>query len=138
MRNAPLVLAALAMVGCASGTVRGHATSSKELSGPAMGVVAAPHGVATAARPGSAAPLSRGTLAAVNAYRETTEPAVLRPCKIQITSEMQRQLNGTNGTNGMNGRPLLKIKEISVPCTTRCPGERGQNPTRAIGPRPGN
>jgi hypothetical protein len=135
MRNALVVLAALAMVGCASGTGRGHATSARELSGPAMEVAAAPHGTSTATHPASAAPLSQGTIAAVNAYRGTTEPAVLHPCKIQITSEMQRQMNGTNG---MDGRPKMKIKEISVPCTTQCPGERSHNPTQAIGPRPGN
>jgi hypothetical protein len=133
MRKALLVLAALAMIGCASGTVRGHATTARGLSGPAMDVAAAPHGTTTAARPASATPLSRGTLAAVNAYRGTTEPAVLRPCKIQLTSEMQRQLNGTNGANGMDGRPHMKIREISVPCSTRCPGERSGNPTPAIG-----
>jgi hypothetical protein len=77
MRNALLVLAALAMVGCASGTVRGHATSARDHASPAMDGIAAPHGVNVATRPAAAAPLSRGTLAAINAYRGTSEPAVL-------------------------------------------------------------
>jgi len=135
MRNTLLVLAALAVVGCGHAAVQGHPMAANGASGPAIGVAAAPQGSSTAVHKASNAPLSHGTLAAVNSYRGTTEPAERKPCMIQLTSEMQRAMNGTDS---LGGRPHMRIKEISVPCSTRCPGERAYgSSTGQKGPRPG-
>jgi hypothetical protein len=133
MRNAMLVLAALAAIGCGQTAVRSHASSANGASGPAF-AVAAPHGAASGVRTAASTPQPRPATVAVNRYRGTTEPAKLRPCKIQLTSEMQVRMNGMDGRNK---GPKMKINEISVPCSSRCPGQRQSGPpTRQVGPHP--
>jgi hypothetical protein len=133
MRNAMLVLAALAVIGCGQTAVRSHASSANGASGAAFDAVA-PHGAANSVRTAASTPQPRSAAVAVNRYRGTTEPAKLRPCKIQLTSEMQVRMNGTDGSNK---GPKLKIKEISVPCSTRCPGHRQSGPpNQQVGPHP--
>jgi len=136
MRNALLVLAALAAVGCGHAAVQGRSMPANGAMGPAMGVAVAPQGAGAVVHPRSTTPMPRGVAAAVNHYRGTTEPAKLRPCKIQITSDMQRRMSGQGGPN--HG-PKWRIREISVPCSTRCPGQRHSGPpTQQTGPRPGH
>ena len=133
MRNALLVLAALAVIGCGQTAVQSHASSANGVSGPAF-AVAAPHGAASGVRTAASTPQPRSAAVAMDRYRGTSEPAKLRPCKIQLTSEMQVRMNGLDGRNK---GPKLKINEISVPCSTRCPGHsKSGPPSQQIGPRP--
>jgi hypothetical protein len=128
MRHAVFVLAVLGLTACGSAGVKGHATTTVARAAGAAVEVAAPAGGAHVARAGATGPaMAQGTRAAAvrDDYRGTTEPAKRRPCTIQITSEMQRRMGGYTG---IDGRPKLRIKEISVPCSSRCPGQRESRP----------
>ena len=133
MRNALIVLTALALFGCARASVQSHARHADGATGPAIGAATASHGASIAAPGRSTAALSRGVLAAVNARREPAERYERRPCTIPILRELEIK---ADQAVLRDGAPKID-KVVSVPCTTRCPGERSVGRGRVSAPHSG-